>query len=72
MTFINKFTNTGNSLVHFSQEEYMVNESAGYITLKVIISGRIYLPISFNYKVFVSNTEFKPNPGLYSVYSKFK
>ena len=54
-------------MVQFSQGEYMVDESAGYVTLKVIISGKRYLPISFNYKVFVSNTEFQPYPGLYSI-----
>ena len=45
----------------------MVDESAGYISLKVIIIGQRYLPISFNYKVFVSNTKFQPYPGLYSI-----
>ena len=52
-------------MVQFSQEEYMVDEPAGYAKLKVIITGHRYLPISFNYKVLVSNTEFQPYPGLY-------
>jgi len=51
-------------MVQFSQDEYMVNESAGHASLRVIIIGQRDLPISFNYKVFVSNTEFQPYPGL--------
>jgi len=52
-------------MVQFSQKEYMVDESTSYAKLKVIITGQRYLPISFNYKVFVSNTEFQPYPGLH-------
>jgi len=50
--------------VQFSEDEYMVDESAGYASLKVIVSGQRHLPISFTYNVFVSNTKFQPYPGM--------
>ena len=59
------YMHTDNIMVQFSQGEYMVDESAGYVSLKVILSGQRYIPISFNYRVFVSNTEFK---GLYNIW----
>ena len=64
-TYTYTYIHTGDTVVQFSQEEYMVDETAGYVSLKVIIIGQRYLPISFKYKVFVSNTEFQPYPGLY-------
>jgi len=54
-------------MVQFSQAEYMVHESADYAFLKVIIIGQRYIRISFNYKVFVSSTEFHPYPGLHTI-----
>jgi len=54
-------------MIQFSQEEYIVDESADYAIFKVIISGQRYLPILFNYKVFVSSTKFQPYPGVYSI-----
>jgi len=55
--------------VQFSQEEYIFDESAGIVTLKVIIksSSKRMHPISFKYRVFVSD-KFAPNPGLYWLY----
>ena len=54
--------------VKFSQDKYMFDESAGTVSLKVIIdstSERRY-PISLRYKVFVSD-KFAPNQGLYGL-----
>ena len=51
-------------MLQFSQKEYMVDESASYAKLKVIITSQRHFPISFNYKVLVSNTESQPYPGL--------
>jgi len=62
-----KYIYTDNIVVQFSKDEYMVDESAGYASLRVDIIGQRDLPISFNYKVFVSNTEFHPYPGLCKV-----
>jgi len=51
----------------FSQEEYMVDESAGHVILKVTVNGHRSFPISVNLKVFTSS-KFQPRAGKYSVY----
>ena len=48
----------------FSQERYVVDESAGYVTLRVTVSGYRVSAISVNVKVFVSS-EFQPKAGNY-------
>ena len=40
----------------------MVDESAGYVTLRVTVSGRRVSAISVNVKVFVSS-KFQPKAG---------
>ena len=47
--------------VRFSQDKYIVDESAGYVTLKVIVSKKT-IPISVNVKIFVSS-KFQPKAG---------
>lgn len=46
----------------FSQERYVVDESAGYVTLRVTVSGHRVSAISINVKVFVSS-KFQPKAG---------
>lgn len=53
--------------VQFSQEQYMVDESAGYAILKVTVNGYRASPISLNVKIFVSN-KFQPKAGKYHNY----
>jgi len=56
--------------VKFSQEEYMVDEYAGSVSLQVMISnaGERKHSISFRYKVFVSDNKFSHKSGLCKEY----
>ena len=53
---------TAGIYAQFSQQRYIVDESAGYVTLKVTVSGYRVSAISVNVKVFVSS-EFRPKAG---------
>ena len=55
---------TADIYVQFSQELYVVDESASYAILKVTVNGLRASSISVNVKVFVSN-EFQPKAGSY-------
>ena len=52
--------------MQFSQKNYVVDESAGYVVLKVTVSGYRDIPISVNVKIFVSS-KFQPAAGKYHI-----
>ena len=54
---------TADIYVQFSQKLYVVDESAGYATVKVMVNGFRALPISVKVKIFVSN-KFQPKTGM--------